>query len=109
MYRLLILLFCVLVSVSYADEIYKYVDKAGNVVYSGTPPENADDVESLQSAPEASADELKAARERQQKLQTYIDESASDRIRREAAKQHARSAATPAPKPLPSIPPVTGP
>lgn len=109
MHRLLVLIFCVTVSTSYADEIYKFVDEEGNVIYSATPPANRDNVESLEPAPEASDDNVKAARERQQRLQVYVEESESKRARREAAKQHKKVGSTPASNTLPNLPAVVGP
>ncbi|MDJ0955844.1 MAG: DUF4124 domain-containing protein [Arenicellales bacterium] len=87
MYRLFILIFCVVASSSFAGEIYKYVDENGNVSYSETPPLNDENVQSLEPASEASDEEISAARERQQKLQTFIDEVQAEREQREAAKE----------------------
>lgn len=107
MYRIFLLLFCMAVSPSYADAIYKYVDENGNVSYSETPPANNENVESLEPAPDLSEDELRAARERHQKLQAYIDEAEAERARREAANQD-NNWGTPPNNTLPNLPPLAG-
>ena len=78
-YLLLAFVLCVTISVSYADAIYKSVEEEGNVTYSEQPPINQEKVKSVVPPPEASEDEVNAARDRQQKLQTYLDESAQRR------------------------------
>lgn len=98
MYRLLVLILGAIVSTTYADTIYKSVDDEGNVIYSEEPPNNGKNVESLPAPRQASDDEVEAARERQRKLNTYLDESAESNggdvstdgsARREAAKRRA--------------------
>lgn len=108
MYRLIILMFCLAASTSAADSIYKYVDAEGKVIYSETPPLDTDDVESLEPAQDISDDELKAAHDRQQKLQAYIDESASARERREAAKKPLDLNSPAVANTLPNFPPLAG-
>ena len=109
MYRVFFLIFCVAASSSYADAIYKYVDENGNVSYSETPPADNENVESLEPAPEVGEDELRAARERQQKLQAYIDEAEAERARSEAAKQDSNWGNLPPNNTLPNLPPRAGP
>ena len=108
MYQLLVLIFCLGLSTAYADGIYKHVDEDGNVSYSATPPADSENVEALDPIPDASDEELKAAHERQQKLQSYLDESASKRARREAAKLPANLGDPYSNNTLPNFPPVAG-
>ena len=108
MYRLLVLFFSLTLSTAYADAIYKHVDEEGNVTYSATPPTDSENVESLEPVPEASGDELKAAHERQQKLQAYLDESKSKRARREAEKLPANLGDPYSNNTLPNFPPMAG-
>ena len=108
MYRLLVLIFCVTVSTSYADAIYKSVDAEGNVISSATPPANSKNVESLEPAAEASDDQVRAALERQQRLQAYVDESVSERTRRKTAKQRTRLSSPSMDNILPNLPPLAG-
>lgn len=107
MYRLFVLIFLVAASSSHADAIYKHVDEDGNVSYSATPPTNDEYVESLEAAPEASDEEINAARERQQKLQAYIDEAQAEREQREAAKERTYWGPWPN-NTSPNLPPLAG-
>lgn len=97
MYRLLILTFTLSASICHADAIFKSVDDEGNVIYSEQPPADSKNVKTVEPPAEATDDEAEAARERQKKLQTYLDESAESggqtattvRAQREAAKRRA--------------------
>ena len=97
-YLLLAFILYVTIPASYADAIYKSVDEEGNVTYSEKPTTNQKKVKTLVPPPEASEDEINAARDRQKKLQTYLDESeqpdgesvtTDGSERREAAKRRA--------------------
>ena len=108
MYRLFILIFCVVASSSYAGEIYKYVDENGNVSYSETPPADSENVQSMETEPDVSEDALTAARERQQKLKAYLDEAQAKRVLREAENGDSKwDALAPSNSP-PNLPPLAG-
>ena len=108
MYRLFILIFCVAASSSHAGEIYKYVDENGNVSYSETPPADSENVQSLESEPDVSEDALTAARERQQKLKAYLDESQAKRALREAENEDSKWDALAPSNSSTNLPPLAG-
>ena len=108
MYRLFILIFCVMASSSYAGEIYKHVDENGKVSYSETPPADSENVQSLEPEPDVSEDALTAARERQQKLKAYLDESQAKRALREAENEGSKWDAPAPDNAPPNLPPLAG-
>ena len=108
MYRVFVLIFCMAISSSYADAIYKHVDENGNVSYSEIPPANSENVESLEPAPDVSEEELSAAHERQQRLKAYLDESEAKRALREAENETTKWGSPAPDNTFPNLPPLAG-
>jgi hypothetical protein len=52
-----------------AQEIYKFVDDEGNVIYSEEPPDELGNVDILESAPEPNVEDVEAAQKRIQELE----------------------------------------
>jgi hypothetical protein len=70
--RLLAGIFLMIPCCLYAAEIYKSVDEQGNITYSEEPPVSGD-VEIIKTQPGPDADQVKAAKEREQKLEKTLD------------------------------------
>ena len=56
-----------------ADEIYKSVDQYGNVTYSSQAPKSDQIIDVLQSTPEPTEEEIQAAEERLQILESELE------------------------------------
>jgi hypothetical protein len=83
--RVFSLLFAALAcSSALADELYKSVDRAGNVTYSSTPPKGSK-VEKLEVAPPPTEAEVQAAEERLKKNAAQANELEAQRREKEAA------------------------
>ncbi len=72
-----------------AQEIYKVVDEDGNVTYTTEPPGEGHDTQVLDTLPEPSAEDVQAARERQQKISE--DLAARNEAREEEARIQAQN------------------
>ena len=72
MYRLLYVALLLALPLQ-ADEVYKSVDEEGNVTYSEEPPADAKEIETLDTGPEPSSEEVGAAQEREKKLEGAVD------------------------------------
>lgn len=83
--RVFSLLFAALAcSSALADELYKSVDRAGNVTYSSTPPKGSK-AEKLEVAPPPTAAEIREAEERLKKNAAQANELEAQRRDKEAA------------------------
>lgn len=85
-----------------AQTVYKWVDAEGQITYSEhPPPASAERVETLERAPEVSAADVQAARERAQRLKQSAEELEAARLAREGERatqrEHAREKAPIAP------------
>ena len=64
-----------LATISWAGTVYKSVDENGNVIYSEQPPAGSEASETLNMPPEPSEEEVEEARERDKKLQQYLEDT----------------------------------
>ncbi len=76
-----------------AQQVYKWVDANGNVNFSSTPPPDARAAEPVDLPPTPSAEEVEAARQREQSLQQLGDSLSKERQDREAQRAEERKAA----------------
>lgn len=68
---------------SYAESIYKSVDENGKVTYSATPPPNSEQTTKIDIQPPPSAEDIKSAQQRHQKLQEAAGALDEDRKKRD--------------------------
>jgi hypothetical protein len=82
------LLFAVLVwQPVQADPIYKWVDSAGQVTYSSTPPPAGAQAEKMEVAPPPTGEEIRQARERAKRVEAQGRELENKRLEQEAARE----------------------
>ena len=70
-----------------AEEIYKVVDEEGNITYTTEPPDEGKAAQVIDTLPEPSEEEIRAARERQEKISEDLE------ARSEARAEEARAQA----------------
>ena len=85
MKTLLVVATVLAVNIAVAAPIYKSVDKYGNVSYSETPPDNADQIETVNTPPPPNEQEV--ARAKQRYLELEMRDAMREQERRELAKQ----------------------
>jgi hypothetical protein len=76
-----------------AQQVYRWVDANGNVNFSSTPPPDARAAEPVDLPPTPSAEEVEAARQREQSLQQLGDQLSQERQDRESQRAEERKAA----------------
>jgi hypothetical protein len=64
-----------LATTTWAGTVYKSVDEQGNVIYSEEPPAGSEAAETLDMPPKPSEEEVEEARERDKKLQQYLEDT----------------------------------
>ena len=93
MHRLLTLL-AFLATVTWADSIYKSVDDAGNIIYSEEPSGGGEPTKVLNIPPGPSEKEVEAARERDRKLQQFLEETDATGTRTDGQRSATSEAVT---------------
>jgi hypothetical protein len=88
--RLLACIFLLIPGCLYAAEIYKSVDEQGNVTYSEEPPVSGN-AEIIKTQPEPDADQIKSAKEREQKLEKTLDAMETEDRKSEGVPQPTES------------------
>lgn len=87
-----------------AEPLYKWIDSAGNVNYSSSPPPAGVKAETVQPLPQPSAEEVRQAEESAERAQALARELEDERLRQEAAEaEEARQRALEASPPPPPV------
>lgn len=76
-----------------ATSIFKWVDDTGQVIYSSTPPPRGVQAESIEPAPQPTADAVREAEERTERAQALARELETERLIHEAEEAEAAEAA----------------
>lgn len=74
---------------AFASPLYKWVDSAGQVTYSSSPPPAGTQVEKVQAPPQPSAEEVRQTEERAKRIEEQANELEAQRRQQEAHEAEA--------------------